>query len=313
MNAVTSSTPLRLQDTVEMSRVNHRLVMGVEWIDAPMQLPVGGDWVSDLERIGAREHRQRFDLHPRSRHALRNAGRLAKVLSRAAADKTAAEAAVAPLPLDVAADPTNFVLRAFARRDPRISDYSIDNDPRRYVPRRLSLTPVQTDGVPPSSIDNIRQAWLWPGSAYPLAANTTVIRGHVRRGATPVNVPWVRVVVTRTGVTAATFNTAPKLAWAHGDDRGEFLIMLGADAVPGGAVLPPSLSLSVWIFLPPAGVFDALDPLASLPLELAGSDALNDVLRGTAIPANYVQQTPVDVTLAPGRVFVMDQATLLFP
>lgn len=313
MNAVASITPLRLQDTVEMSRVNHRLVMGVEWIDAPMQLPAGGDWVSDLERIGPREHRQRFDLHPRSRHALRNAGRLAKVLIRAAADKTTAEAAVAPLPLEVAADPTNFVLRAFARRDPRISDYSIDNDPRRYVPRRLSLTPVQSGGVPPSSIDNIRQAWLWPGSAYPLAANTTVIRGHVRRGATPVSVPWVRVVVTRTGVTPATFHTAPKLAWAHGDDRGEFLIMLGADAVPGGAILPATLSLSVWIFLPPTGIFDARDPLASLPLELAGTDAINDVLRGTAMPANYVQQTPIDVTLAPGSVFVMDEATLLFP
>ena len=309
MSAVAALRPLGVDNTVQVSQVTHRLALGIQWLDALTQMPVAGDWVNDLEAIGTRPGLLRFERHPQARQALRHAGRLARLLPLAAADK------VATPPADVADDPTNFVVRAFARRDPRYVDYRSDNDPRQYVPRRLSLTPVQSGGVPPSSLANIRTAWLWPGATYPLAANASAIRGCIRRGAslaTAVPVAWARVVVTRPGAGPANFATEAPLAWAHGDDRGEFLVVLGTQAVPGGVVLPATIALRLWVFLAPTP-FAAADPLSSLPLEVAGSDPLNEVLSGTAIPVGHVLQAAfIDITLPPGRVSGVNDADLLF-
>ena len=310
MSALAVTRPLAIDDTVQVSRVSHRLALGIQWFDALTGMPVPGDWVNDLEAIGSRAGLQRFERHPQARQALRHAGRLAKLLQLAAADKAAAP------PAEVADDQTNFVVRAFARRDSRHATYRSDNDPRQYVPRRLSLTPVQSEGVPPSSVANIRSAWLWPGATYPLAANATALRGCVRRGvalASAVAVPWARLVVTRPGAGPANFATETQLTWAHGDDRGEFLLLLGAQAVPGGVVLPATMDLRLWVFLPPVAALDAADPLASLPLEVAGDEPLNDVLRGTAIPAGYLLQADfIDLTLPPGVVSGVSDADLLF-
>jgi hypothetical protein len=172
----TAVRPLCLEDTVEVSRVGHRLALGVQWLDAPMQLPASGALVCVLESIGNRPLPQRFELHPLARHAMRWSGRVSKLLEIAAGEKAAAP------PATPADDQTNFVLNCYAQRSPLGETYRSDRDPRRYVPRRLSLTPVQSDGVPPVSRDNIRQAWLWPGANYPLGANTTAVRGRIRRG-----------------------------------------------------------------------------------------------------------------------------------
>ena len=314
---MTAIHALQLEGTVEASHVNHRLMLGVQWIDALAQLPVGGNLVSNLEMIGSRTCPLRFDLHPQSRHAVRYTRYLARLLALAAKNKTDAEAALSPLPLPVADDPTNFVLHTYLRRDVRNTNYSIDNDPRHYVPRRLSLTPVQTGGIPPASVDNIRKAWLWPGTAYPLGANTTAIRGRIRKGsalASAKTIPWARVIVTLPANLAAPadFASEPKVGWGHGDDRGEFLIVLGAQAIPGGAVLPSNVTLRIWVSFLPSAQIDQSDPLGSLPLELAGADALNDVLRGKEIPATYLQQDPVTVTIKPGKVFVVTDTDLLF-
>ncbi len=310
MNTVATTRPLGIEDTTDVSRVSHRLALGIQWLDALTGAPVAGDWVNDLEAIGTRRALWRFERHAQARQAVRHAGRLAKVLRLAAADK------VATPPVDVADDPTNFVVRAFARRDPRHADYRTDNDPRQYVPRRLSLTPVQSGGVPPSSLANIRTAWLWPGATYPLAANASAIRGCIRRGASLASAlpaAWARVVVTRPGAGVADFASETPLAWAHGDDRGEFLVVLGTQAVPGGVILPATMALRLWVFLAPAVTLDAADPLASLPLEVAGSDPLNEVLSGRAIPAGYVMQPDfVDITLPPGVLSGVDDADLLF-
>lgn len=310
MSPVAVTRPLTLDDTVEVSRVSHRLALGIQWLDALTGMPVAGDWINDLEAVGGRPAGLRFERHAQARQALRDAGGLAKRLRLAAADKLATP------PLKVADDPTNFVVRAFARRDARHATYRPDNDPRQYVPRRLSLTPVQNGGVPPSSPANIRTAWLWPGAAYPLAANASGIRGRIRRGASLASarpVAWARVVVTRPGAGPVDFDGETPLAWAHGDDRGEFLVVLGTPAVPGGVVLPATMALRLWVFLPPAGAPEDADPLAGLPLEIAGSDALNDVLRGTAMPAAYVRQPDfVDLTLPPGVLSGVNDADLLF-
>lgn len=302
--------PLRLEDTVEVSHVSHRLALGVQWADALTRLPASGNLASDLETIGSRACPLRFDLHPQSRHALPYSGRLARILGIAANEKDTTP------PATPADDPTRFALRCFARRNPKTGSYSTDNDPRHYVPRRLALIPVQTDGIPTATTGNIRRAWLWPGTAFPLPANTTAIRGHVRRGANlagAASVAWARVVVTQPGVTPANFSAETQVGWAHGDDRGEFLVVLGAQAIPGGAVLPPAVPLRVWVFLPPSGALNPADPLASLPLEQAGSEAINDVLRGTEAPATYTRQIPVDIILKPGETLVINDAALLFP
>lgn len=306
--------PLRLEQTVEVSRVNHRLALGVQWIDALSGLPATGPLRCVLEQVGSRALHQPFDAHPQARHALRLAGRLASLLVIGAAEKAADP------PPTAADDQTNFVLRGFARRDPRPGNYSANDDPRQFVPRRLALTPVLGNGVPIATAANIRQAWLWPGAAYPLAGNTTSIRGHVRRGPNmdeAVSVPWVRVIVTRPASAGAApdFATELQVGWGHGDDRGEFLLVLGFQAAPGGALLAQAMPLRVWVFLPPApapGPVPA-DALAHLPVEQAGSAALNDVLRGIAPPAGYVRQGAVDVTLGPGEARVMSDAALLFP
>lgn len=311
--------PLLLEDTVEVSRVGHRLALGVQWLDALSQLPASGALINELERIGLRPLVQRCEAHPLGRQALRWAGRLAKLLKIAAAEK------IATPPATPADDQTLLALRCFAQRNSQTDTYRSELDPRQYVPRRLALLPQQNDGEPPANISNIRQAWLWPGANYPLGANTTAIRGRVLKGATlatATSVPWARVVVTLPAniATPADFDNETKVGWGHGDDRGEFLVVLGVDAVPGGATLPASLPLRVWVFLPPATTsFDAAAPLDSLPLEYAGPDAINDALRGITPPADYVRQAAISFPLAggetvrPGAVCVMDDAVLLFP
>ena len=309
MSADAVIEPLTVENTVQIASVGHRLAIGIQWIDALSRLSPDGPWTSDLEAIGLRPCPLRFDAHPQGRHALRAAGRLAKLLEIAAKDKVNAP------PVSVEADQTNCLLRAFARRSSRVENYSTGNDPRRFVPRRLSLTPVQTAGFPSAGVANIRSAWLWPGSSYPLAANITAIRGRVRRGpseALAKPVAWARVVITRPGAATPNFATEARLGFAHGDDRGEFLAVLDVGAVPGGAVLPATLKLRVWVFIPPADTFDAADPLASLPLEVAGTDAINDVLRGTQAPSAYLRMNSIDVTLTPGSTLTLDEAQLLF-
>lgn len=301
MTELISVRPLALEDTVPADRIGHRLAMGVQFADALSRLPVFAPLTCDLEAIGSRPCSRRCEIHNLGRQALRHAGRLAKLLARAVA----------------LGQSTAFSLRAYGRRNPAVDGYLTDNDPRLYVPRRLALTPVlDADGIPPASRDNIRNAWLWPGAAYPLPARATALRGHIRKGLSldqAVDVPWARVVVTRPGSGAADFATEAKLAWGHGDDRGEFLVLLGADAVPGGVSLPASLSLRLWVFLPPPAVsFDPADPLASLPLEDGGTAPSNDALRGTAIPPGYVQQAAIDLTVKPGGSQSIAEATLLY-
>lgn len=304
-------TVLSPSNTIAVAHIRHRLVLGIEWFDALAASAVGLGWVTELRAVGVRPLVQPFQLHPRGRHALRHAGRLARLLARGAEDK------VALPPASPAVDPTNIVLRAYGQADLRAPQYATDNDPRRYVPRRLALTPVQAGGVPSASAVNIRQGWLWPGASYPVPTKASAVRGCVRRGASlavAMPVAWARAIFTRPGPLPANFLTETRLGHAHGDDRGEFLAVFGPSAVTGGAALPATIALNAWIFLPPAApAFDAADPLASLPLEVAGTAVLDDVLRGTAPPPGYVRHGPIAVTLPLGQVVAMADADLLFP
>ena len=300
--------PLTTDNTVAAEHIRHRLAVGVQWQDALTGLPADGRWVSELQRIGSRAIVQRFDRHPFARHALRHAGRLAAVMTKAAADKAAV-----PPPND-ASDPTNFVLNAWGEAQISAKGYGSGNDPRRFVPRRLALIPVQAAGLPTATADNIRTAQLWPGANYPLTGSTTAVHGRIRRGPAPdklLPVAWARIVITRPAG-APNFLAETQIGWAHGDDRGECLAVLGPAAVPGGADLPASLPLRVWVFLPPTDAFDPANPLASLPLDIAGAAASNPVLDGLQVPASYLNKGSVDINASLGRVFTINDSDLTF-
>jgi hypothetical protein len=282
---------LSMDNTEEVSRLRHQLALGVQCVDVLTQAPLasgtGRGVALELASIGSRPWVQRLEVHSQGRHALRMAGRYSKL-----------------------------VLRAIELGDPLGHEISVGTDSRVVVPRRVSLTPVISAGLPTAGLINARTVWLYPGAAYPLPGKATGLRGRIRRdlGAGVIKaVPWARVVITRAGAGAPNFAAETKLAWAHGDDRGEFLAVLGKDAVTGGAALPAQLNLHVWVFLPPlTTVWDATQPLASLPLEVGGTDSLNDVLRGRALPASYVPQSVRSLSVKLGEVRSMNEADLLF-
>ncbi|MEK8086443.1 hypothetical protein WNB94_08505 [Aquabacterium sp. A3] len=294
--------PLTPQDTVPMGRVRHRLLMGVQWRDAvtqyPVTLPGGALLRTELEAVGQRPCPMPWVGHGEGRVALRHEGRVARLLARALEQAE---------PVDDG-NPANDAdgLRLHLRAQDGL---------RWFVPRRLSVPPVLNAGVPPATLDNIREAWLWPGARYPLPSHATAVRGTVWRTAAPgvnARVPWGRVVITRPGNGAPNVATEARLAHGHVDDRGEFVAVLGPGAVTGAA-LPAQLPVHLWVYLPPAMPdFDAEHPEDSLPLERASAARLDDVLRGTQVPAGYTVQAVRPLNLVLGRTHVVPDASLVF-
>jgi hypothetical protein len=150
---------------------------------------------------------------------------------------------------------------------------------RRIVPRRLSLdladevTVITADviGPPHPLFRRVFPVSLFPGGAAALTRRATVVRGRVNRVVDPATgetepVRWARV--------RADDVNGDVVGWGHGDDRGEFLLLVGH---PETAVVladdPLHVELTVGATLPPA-TSDPLDPLRpdvdplwDLPLE----------------------------------------------
>jgi hypothetical protein len=190
----------------------------------------------------------------------------------------------------------------------------IQDTTRRFAPRRLRFPIARPTPDPlapePNPGFRIRPTFLYPGAAYEYASGATAIRGRVLRGS-GANAPlvrWPRIeAYNRTG-------NVP-IGRAHGDDRGEFLLLLWPTAGPQGEPVNP-IPIDVKVFTTSAAAAPseyAKDPLADLPIELvgvptAGPDPLEQrprldpVAAGERIPATYTRTslTPVDVPL--GRV-----------
>ena len=291
------STILRLEDTVPAGMLRHRLALGLSYIDALTGDAALGPLRSNLEAIGPYVITQCFESHSPSRHALRYAGRIQKLFDKAVAQ----------------AVDKHF----YARLSAPLSggSYTLQNDARLHVPRRLSYT-LQLDGnQPAASPGNIRAPWLWPGSAYPFAATTTLIRGRALRGptvATGMPIVWARVAATIPSA-ETTFAAATVVANGHGDDRGEFVLAVNANAAAAADLSNP-LSLRLWVFVAPAGgAVNPADPLDGLPMEDAGSGITNDVLSGIAIPASYTQYSSTVVVVRLGQTKSDADTTVLFP
>ena len=203
----------------------------------------------------------------------------------------------------------------------------ITDPARRYVPRRLSIpvpgfqSVVDGDAAHDAdvTVDIVNRATrpvLYPGAAYGLGAGVTVVRGGVR-WADGAPVQWTRVRAT----TAAPIDVrhddgtvtqvSPLLGRAHGDDRGEFLLVLGPvprDVTPDGD--PDEIEVAVEVLArprpPDAAPVDSPaqgrdDPLWRLPVEVVGELLdVDSVATGTTTPVGYTSSVTTNITCRKG-------------
>jgi hypothetical protein len=156
---------------------------------------------------------------------------------------------------------------------------------RRYVPRRLSiplLTPAQAEIEP--YLHRVRRPALFPGAAYDVSKRWTGLRGRVLRDGRPMR--WARI--------EAKLADGRHLAWAQGDDRGEFLLLLGPPPAPLGDHLSDPLSIIVAVYgpaqvpVPASKDVPDRDALWDLPLEIVPAPGGADpVSAGAELPATY--------------------------
>jgi len=194
-------------------------------------------------------------------------------------------------------------LRFFDQSDP---PYKAENDRRRVVPRRFRIPILTEPDVEAQEAvarlqfrRRIRRPLFFPGAAYDFTATSTCMRGRVLRAGNPMR--WARVIATLTGSPVV-------VGRAHGDDRGEFLLLINA-AVTSGSAWPDPLEITVSIFgpdpFPPVATpaVKARDPLWDLPLErLAAPDmAVDDVATGVRLPADYTKSVTDTFTFKLGK------------
>jgi hypothetical protein len=163
---------------------------------------------------------------------------------------------------------------------------------RRFVPRRISY-PVPADIHTPAP--RVRRPALFPGAAYDVSETCTGMRGRVTWNRSTIDeapARWVRVEARINGLLVGR---------AHGDDRGEFLLLL--DSAAGGlGDLPAPLTAEVTVFGPAApGKVSADDPLGDLPVEeLLGEP--DDVSPGEKLPPEYTSSSSRAVTFRLGAL-----------
>lgn len=168
--------------------------------------------------------------------------------------------------------------------------------PRRFrVPLWTVVDVAAADASPPSGPyipvrSRLLRPWLLPGSAYELPRGTTGVRGRVTRAGKPVR--WARISASGPG-------NVP-VGWTHGDERGEFLLV-----VTDTGLLPPPAPSSINIDLvvsagPQQPTTDGdryadlvVEPVSQSAVPPNASDLDNDVLRGVARPAGYVDSTAI--------------------
>jgi hypothetical protein len=166
----------------------------------------------------------------------------------------------------------------------------ITDPARRYVPRRLTLR-LPT----PASAGQAFRPALYPGAAYDVPAGALALRGRVKRNGAWMR--WARAEAVRASDSAV-------VGRAHGDERGEFLLLLEPAAVDGAELeIPVKLKVTVYgpnaAPDPSAHPESATDALWDLPLEEVPLGGGADVLAGTALPAGYREGAHDTVSFGP--------------
>jgi len=176
-------------------------------------------------------------------------------------------------------------------------DLRLVDDRRRIVPRRMRipLRPLAVADTKPYT-DRVRRPVMFPGAAYDLSSLVTGLRGRVLRGGNPMR--WARVI-------AVTPGTNSPAARAHGDDRGEFLLLIGSAAAPVTETdTSVSFDVQIWgpavVPVPVPPTLAQIDPLWDLPLEKPVSlgnpdpvDPADPMFAGLTTPDNYILLTTV--------------------
>jgi len=175
---------------------------------------------------------------------------------------------------------------------------------RRFVPRLISFPILKVTTAQARDYRNrVRRPVLFPGAAYDITCGTTGIRGRVERNGKPMR--WARVRAKLDGTITA-------VGYAHGDDRGEFLLLISSGASMVGDLVSP-LAIRVDVFgpaVPPVAnpaTLPLMDPLWDLPEEAAQeldtTDPEDDpISAGESAPANYTATTGRTIDVPLGRI-----------
>jgi hypothetical protein len=166
----------------------------------------------------------------------------------------------------------------------------IDDVRRRWAPRRFDValrTVAEVSGDPYiPAVGRLLRPWLLPGAAWSPPWGTTVVRGTVAAA-------WPRII--------ATDEEGEEVGWAHGDERGEFqLVVRRAGRLQ--VAPPPELALSLAVHVPADPAAEPVaEPVARATGQPAPDTPEDDVLRGIAVPAGYILAATVPVTVFPGE------------
>lgn len=170
----------------------------------------------------------------------------------------------------------------------------VDDGDRCHVPRRLAFT-VADPANAALRAWRLRRVQLFPGAGYPYPSGMTGVRGVARRGGAAVR--WARV---------EAFVADELVGAAHGDDRGEFLLLLGAIRLEDWDDTR-TVTVEVRVHAPmtaPAPESVENDPLADLPIEEvdAADGSLAPAAAGVVIPASHDATVTRELTLTVGRI-----------
>lgn len=193
---------------------------------------------------------------------------------------------------------------------------------RRYVPRRLSV-PIASEAAVVASDDpaqpqiplsaRVLRPLLFPGAAYDVSESSTGLRGRVLRGGKRMR--WARIE-------ARLAATGEMLGRAHGDDRGDFFLLVQLDPDHVGEPEDP-LDVRITVYgwdTPPNPTYPTepkVDPFWDLPLEepsIPGAGAVDPVAAGVDQPAGYRASAggTVPVPLPLGRISSASIAPFVF-
>ncbi len=159
---------------------------------------------------------------------------------------------------------------------------------RRFVPRRLRIPVLTLEAARNEPYtQRVRRPALFPGAAYDVHRTATGLRGRVVRNGGVMR--WTRIFVTLPG----SGNPEIVVGLAHGDDRGEFFLLISPQTIPVGDLIDPvSARVRIWgpaITPSPASAGES-DPLWDLPLEAAPAPQDPDrVSPGLDPPQEYTE------------------------
>ena len=178
--------------------------------------------------------------------------------------------------------------------------------PRRFVPRRLRIPLVAPSLADLDHARLVRRPGLFPGAEYPIHDTATTLRGRVERNGAPMRWARVEAYLPLPGGAIPPATSTAVIAVAHGDDRGEFLLVVPSQVTAGAATLAATVCVRAWgpatAPQPPSPAVERVDPHWDLPIEELGfGPAGASMTAGLQRPAHYTQSTARRVTLPLGR------------